>query len=191
MRFFIPPRLHKLTRTVTALALVLALAVSVTARQVRPGASLRVTTHDDAGQAVAAVMVELKRSGALVVKMTTDEKGIAGFTDVAPGTYEVVISKDGLETLNQTDVAVNAGAPVEINFTVVPKVNLRDTVTVQAGAGARVEKTASVPHELPRATVKELPGKPATVTDTLPLVPGVVRSPSGEIKISGQGEHRS
>ncbi|HKP10688.1 MAG TPA: carboxypeptidase regulatory-like domain-containing protein, partial [Blastocatellia bacterium] len=175
----------------TALALVLALPFSLMAQQVRAGATVRVTTHDEAEKAVAAVLVELKRNGATVTKATTDDKGVAEFTNVAAGTYEVVVSKEGLETLNQPDVAVTAGTPVEINFTVVPKVNLSDTVNVQAGADSRVEKSASVANELPRETVKELPGKPATVKDTLPLVPGVVRSPEGEIKISGQGEHRS
>jgi Carboxypeptidase regulatory-like domain len=186
-----PPRLHELTRLLTALALALALSFSAMARQTRAGATLRVTTHDEAEQAVAAVVVELKRGGATVTKTATDEKGVAEFTNVAPGTYEVVVSKEGLETLNQADVAVSAGTPIEVSFTVIPKVNLSATVNVQAGSDAPVERAASVPNELPRATVKELPGRPATVKDTLPLVPGVVRSPEGEIKISGQGEHRS
>jgi hypothetical protein len=191
MQFITPPRLRRLTRSLTALALALALPFSVMAQQVRSGASLRVTTHDEAEQAVAAVVVELKRGGTVVIQATTDEKGVAQFTNVAPGTYEVVISKEGLETLNQADVAVTVGTPVEINFTVVPKVNLSATVNVQAGAAAPVEKAASVSTELQRAAIKDLPGKPATVKDALPLVPGVVRSPEGEIKISGQGEHRS
>jgi Carboxypeptidase regulatory-like domain len=191
MRFFIPPCLRKLTRTLAALALVPALAFSVMARQVGSGASLRVTTHDEAERAVAAVLVELKRGAAVVMKTATDDKGVAEFTHVPPGTYEVVVSKEGLETLNQPGVTVQAGAPIEVSFIVVPKVKLSDTVTVQASADTRVEKAASVASELPRATIKELPGKPATVKDTLPLVPGVVRSPEGEIKISGQGEHRS
>jgi hypothetical protein len=191
MQFCSSPRFRKLTRAFTALALALALPFSVMAQSARPGATVRVTTHNEAEQPVAAVAVELKRNGTVVAKAMTDEKGVAEFANVAPGTYEVVISKEGLETLNQTDVTVTAGAPVEIAFTVVPKVNLSDTVNVQASADTQVEKAASVANELPRATVKELPGKPATVKDTLPLVPGVVRSPEGEIKIAGQGEHRS
>lgn len=192
MQFFRSPRFHQWTRSLTSLALVLALAMSAMAAQARAGATVRVTAHDEAEQAVAAVVVELKRGGTIVTKTTTDEKGVVEFTNVAPGTYEVVISKEGLETLNQTDVTVSAGQQqIEINFTVVPKVNLTDTVNVKAGAETPIEKAASVPNELPRATVKELPGKPATVSDALPLVPGVVRSPEGEIKISGQGEHRS
>ena len=174
-----------------ALALVPSLAFGVMARQARTGARLRVTARDEADRAVTAVVVELKRGGGAVMKTATDDKGVADFANVAPGTYEVVVSKEGLETLNQPGVTVTADAPVEVNFTVVPKVNLSDSVTVEAGSDAHVEKAASTPSELGRATVKELPGKPATVKDTLPLVPGVVRSPEGEIKISGQGEHRS
>src|SRR5438128_10166940 len=119
MQFFSSPRLHTLTRSLTALALVLALSFSVLAQQVRSGATMRVITHDEAEQAVAAVVVELKRNGTVISKTITDEKGLAEFTNIAPGTYEVVTSKEGLETLNQTDVAVTAGTSVEINFTVV------------------------------------------------------------------------
>src|SRR5436305_13344548 len=92
MQFFNSPRLHTLTRSLTALALVLALSFSVMAQQVRSGATMRVTTHDEAEQAVAAVVVELKLGGAVVSKTTTDGRGVAEFTNVAPGTYEVAIS---------------------------------------------------------------------------------------------------
>src|SRR5918911_196442 len=105
MLFFIPPRLHKLTRVLMALALVPALAFGAMAGQARVGARLRVTAHDEAERAVAAVVVVLKRGDAVVMKTTTDDKGVAEFVGVVPGTYEVVISKEGLETLNQTDVA--------------------------------------------------------------------------------------
>jgi len=39
--------------------------------------------------------------------------------------------------------------------------------------------------------VKALPSNPANVTDTLPLVPGIARTPDGEIQIGGTGENRS
>src|SRR5205085_479310 len=41
------------------------------------------------------------------------------------------------------------------------------------------------------AQVKTLPTNPATVSDALPLVPGVVRAPNGELIIDGSGEQRS
>src|SRR5205814_1843784 len=74
----------------------------------------------------------------------------------------------------------------------IPKVQLKDVVVnVQAGSEAPVEKGASPAVALSRVEVKGIPSRPATVKDTLPLVPGVVRSTEGEIKISGNGEHRS
>ncbi len=54
-----------------------------------------------------------------------------------------------------------------------------------------VEQSSSQKTEVRPAEVKTLPTNPATVTDTLPLVPGVVRSPDGELKIDGTGEQRS
>ena len=39
--------------------------------------------------------------------------------------------------------------------------------------------------------VKELPSRPATVNDALPLIPGIVRQPDGKLQLSGSGEHRS
>src|SRR5207237_7464196 len=93
MQWFHTLRFHKLARSVMGLALVLAFAVRTRAQQVRTGTSVRVTTRDEADKAVAAVVVELKRNGVIVIKATTSEKGEAEFTNVAPGTYEIVISK--------------------------------------------------------------------------------------------------
>src|ERR1035441_9173329 len=41
------------------------------------------------------------------------------------------------------------------------------------------------------AEVKDLPSRPATVNDALPLLPGIVRSPNGGLRINGSGEQRS
>jgi outer membrane receptor protein involved in Fe transport len=65
------------------------------------------------------------------------------------------------------------------------------TVTIHDRADSTIEKESSPATDLQRKQVKEAPNRPATVADTLPLVPGVVRSAEGEIKISGSGEHRS
>jgi len=151
-----------------------------------------VTTFDESDKPVSGVVVEVKLKGSLVATTTTNEKGEAEFTKLGPGTYEVGVSKETFEPLTQSDVALTAGAPVEIKFTMIPKVQLKDVVVnVQAGSETPVEKGASPAVALSRVEVKNIPSRPATVKDTLPLVPGVVRSTEGEIKISGAGEHRS
>jgi Carboxypeptidase regulatory-like domain len=154
--------------------------------------SIRITATDESEKPVAGVAVELKLKGKLVSTAATDERGETEFAKLLPGTYEVIVSKDTFETLNQTDIVLTAGAPIEVKFTMIPKVQLKDqVVNVQAGSETGVEKGSSPAAALGRVEVKNIPWKPATVVDTLPLLPGVVRSTEGEIKISGSGEHRS
>jgi hypothetical protein len=161
----------------------------------QPGQSslIRIITYDEASSPVLGVTVQIKRDNGVVSAIVTDEKGQAAATNLAPGKYEVVVSKEGFETRAQKDVTLSAAAAVEIKFTLVPKIALSEKVEISASASAAVmpEQTASVATELQADQIKNLPSKPTSVSDALPLVPGVIRSPQGEIKISGSGENRS
>ena len=185
-----PRRLRK-RLSLLAIALIFLFSIQIGAHPGR-SAGIRVTALDESDKPVPGALVEVKLKGSVVATTVTNEKGEAEFTKLAPGTYEIAISKESFEPLNQGDVALTAGAPIEVKFTMIPKVQLKDViVNVQAGTETGIEKGASPAAELGRAEVKNIPGMPATVKDTLPLVPGVVRSTEGEIKISGTGEHRS
>jgi hypothetical protein len=65
-----------------------------------------------------------------------------------------------------------------------------ETVEVHDTAPGVAEETTPATTVKP-AEVKELPSRPATVNDTLPLLPGIVRSPDGGLRINGAGEQRS
>jgi Carboxypeptidase regulatory-like domain/TonB-dependent Receptor Plug Domain len=160
------------------------------ARQARQ-VVLRVTAHDESDKPVPGVLVEVKGKNGVVATGSTNDKGEAEFPGIAPGTYEVVVSKEGTETLNESDVVISPTTPVEVRFTIIPKIEVKEAVTVQAGGTTPAEQGASTSTELQRTTLKNLPDKPATVADALPLVPGIVRSPEGQLRISGAGENRS
>jgi hypothetical protein len=153
---------------------------------------IRILTQDEANNPVSGVTVQVKRNKEVASATATNEKGEAVASNLAPGKYEIVVSKEGFETRTQQDVTL-AESALEVKITLVPKIALSDKVDISANASAAVtpEQTASVATELQAAQVKNLPSKPTTVSDTLPLVPGVIRSPQGEIKISGSGENRS
>jgi hypothetical protein len=161
----------------------------------QPGQSslIRIITYDEASSPVLGVTVQIKRDNGVVSAVVTDEKGEAAAKNLAPGRYEVVVSKEGFETRAQQDVTLSAASAVEIKFTLTPKIALSEKVEISASASAAVapEQTASVATELQVDQIKNLPSKPTSVSDALPLVPGVIRSPQGEIKISGSGENRS
>src|SRR3954453_20743410 len=61
------------------------------------------------------------------------------------------------------------------------------SITVRAGANSATTNGVSVSG----AGVKAVAGRPATVREALPLIPGVVRTPEGKLVISDSGEHRN
>ena len=118
----------------------------------------------------------------------TGTSGVADFKDVPCGSISVTASKDGFQPETKT-VQITSGANAEVTLILNPKMQ-RTSVDVTDTAPP-VEQSSSENNELRPAEVKTLPTNPATVSDTLPLVPGVVRSPDGELKIDGTGEQRS
>ncbi len=152
--------------------------------------TVEVSVTDLTNHPVAGASLELKAGGAVVATAQTDAAGRASFPDVKPGHYELGASKQGFEPAQQADVAISETGPASIDFKMVPALARQESIEV-TGKVAPVEQGGSPPSEVPPATAKELPGRPATVADALPLVPGVVRSPNGGLSLSGTGEHRS
>ncbi|HMX25145.1 MAG TPA: carboxypeptidase regulatory-like domain-containing protein [Blastocatellia bacterium] len=153
---------------------------------------LRVVTEDELKQPVAGVTVQIKLKDQIIATVVSDEKGEAILANFPANTYEVSISKEGFEPRTQTNLAVNPGMEVEIKFVMVKKLEVKEEVNVTATAATNTpEQTSSTPAELQSVTLKQLPNIGTQAADYLPLIPGVVRSPQGEIHISGTGENRS
>ena len=145
---------------------------------------IRISVHDPLGKPVADVHIQIGTDNGV-----TGSDGIAAFEAVPCGTWTVQASKDGFQDLSDSTHHFNTGVAGHVNLILAPQ-TVHDSVDVHATA-TLVEQSSSIKSELPPAEVKNLPSRPTTVTDTLPLVPGIVRSPDGEIKIGGTGEHRS
>jgi hypothetical protein len=147
--------------------------------------SLDVSVVDSSDRPVAGALVELKTGGVTVASQQTDDKGRASFRELKPAIYELIASRNGFESARKGSLEL----PASVELTLAPAL-VKDSVEVK-GTAAPLEQGASVPNEIPAQTVRELPGRPATVADALPLLPGVVRSPGGGLNISAAGEHRS
>jgi len=112
------------------------------------------------------------------------------FSALKPGLYRVAAAKDGYQPIRRDDLEVTASGEISLELTMVPALTHRDSVEVRETANP-VEMAASPPVELSAQTTKDLPSRPATVADALPLIPGVVREPGGGLTISAGAEHRS
>ncbi len=119
---------------------------------------------------------------------TTPTSGIADFTGVPCGTWTVRTEKAGFEAASGT-VEITSAANAQLSVVLNP--NIVHTSAEVVDKAPAVDQSASENNELHPSEVKTLPTNPATVSETLPLVPGIVRSPLGELIIDGTGEQRS
>ena len=153
------------------------------------GLQLDVAIVDQSKLAVPGVRVELIALGTPPLLTTTDENGRAVFPGLQPGKYQILIKQPGFEAIQQELNVAHDGVAPHFTFILTPALEkTKIEVTAQATA---VETGATQAASVSGKLAKELPNKPATVADALPLVPGVVREPGGGLKISDAGEHRS
>ncbi len=164
------------------------LALCVAAAAAAAPISVTVSISDQSSKPAAGVHIELRNGPDIAATAETGPDGRADFKDLAPGVYEIAASKAGYETLRKTDL--NLSSTTSIELTLVPALAVKQTVNVTAQA-APVEEGASTPVSMAGQEASQLPGRPATVADALPLLPGVARTPGGGLQISGSGEHRS
>jgi hypothetical protein len=149
------------------------------------GLQIDVAVFDQSKLAVPAVRVTLQPPPLAV---STDENGIASFRGLNPGNYRISVALKGFQSIER-DISLTAGPPVRIELTLVPTIeHTKIDVTAEA---TPVEQGATQPVSVSGQVAKELPSRPATVADALPLIPGVVREPGGALKISDAPEHRS
>ena len=153
------------------------------------GARVDVSVFDTGRQPVPGVRLELRTGDAPPLQAETDAAGRAAFVRLAPGHYLLTASKDGLEPVTRAfDLAAAAGTAVEI--TAVPALGRKESIRVE-GTVTPVEQGAAAPAQLDGRTAKEMPNRPATVADALPLISGVMREPGGGLVISASPEHRN
>ena len=124
------------------------ITITAPARQANQSGLIRIITQDEANKPVSGVTVQIKRNSEDVSAIATNEKGEAEATNLAPGKYEIVVSKDGFETRAQQEVTLS-GAAVEVKFTLTPKIALSDKVDIKPSpsAAAAPEHSHSVATE--------------------------------------------
>ena len=152
--------------------------------------TIEVLVLDRDNQPVPGARVELKNGPSIISQAETDPKGHARFPQLPAAHYGIAASKAGFEPLEKGDIDLSQPGSISVEMTLVPALEHHDSVEVKATADA-VAQGSSTSNQIEAKTVKELPSRPATVADALPLIPGVVRSPTGDLQISGTGEHRS
>ena len=165
-------------------------AVGLAQTQATAGLKLEVYVQDQSSLPVPAAGVRLKRGAEVLSTISTDEAGHAVFADLKQGRYSVSAVKEGFDPVEKIDFELSDSAPNKIEFTIVPSAAHKVSVEV-SDTVSPVDEGSAPPSSVSTLETKDAPTRPATVTDALPMLPGITRSPGGGLQLSGSGEHRS
>jgi len=151
-------------------------------------ASARLTgaVVDQAGAAVPGASVTIVESATNRTRVvTTTRGGIYSAAGLAPGEYRVEVALEGFKTIRRSGVAIATGETARIDF-VLAVGDVRENVTVAAGAPALRAETASLGALVPHEQVVQLPLNGRTFITLALLAPGVaLPAGSGLPRING------
>jgi len=152
---------------------------------------INLSVVDEKNLPVPDATIEARMGEGVKRSATTDSAGKAAFTVSAPGTYSLNIHKKGYLP-SETTLEISEGNAVpEIDVVLSSAAVGQQTVEVKGEASSPVTETSGGPSSLTPAEAEESALRSATVTDALPLVPGIVRGPDGSVRIAGFGEDHS
>ena len=151
--------------------------------------NVEISVVDSSGAAVAGASVQATLAGAVIATATTGDSGKATLS-LGDEKLDLTISRDGFVT-TQTTIDLRNGVPGQVEI-VLPKSQLsKQEVEVSATAASPSAETASAPAELNVKQADQTVGRPPTVADALPLIPGVARAADGSVQIAAYGETHS
>lgn len=145
---------------------------------------------DENQRPLARAQVEAVIKDHTITTAETNESGKASITLPAAGQYQIRVTKKEYLT-NETFLQItrNSLEPIEV---VVSHISLsKQEITVQGTSADPITQPSSDSATLATKQVKDVPFRPSTLKDALPLVPGVVRANDGSFGIAGYAENHS
>src|SRR5689334_1596034 len=171
--------------TVTLAALLTFLIVAVGAPQ---GGSIRgkiVADIPDQRRALPGVVVNLsgERLGDKKLETVTDFEGAYSFTGLLAGNYLLTVEYQGFKKYEQK-ISIQIDATVEHDALLQP-VPVSETVTVTSDPTEANRTESTTPSVITQQSLRDAPLIDQKFQDALPLLPGVVRGPDGNLNIKG------
>jgi len=124
------------------------------------------------------------------ISVTTGDRGDFSIRGLLPGTYVLTCTALGYEPYVATGVEVTASEAPNLHAVMPSQKRHVEQVEVRAQAGTVGQQSSSTPSTLSSQELTTLPVAEQKFKAFLPLVPGVIRSPSGKISIKGTLENQ-
>src|SRR6266567_1502767 len=158
--------------TMTAVLLLLFLSAPPLHAQVDTGSILGAVT-DASGAPINGAKVTLTNEGtSAALSTTTGTDGSYKFTPIKIGSYKVTASFQGFQTTTQTNIPVNVGADVLINFALKPGA-VTEVIEVSSAPPVLETQSGSVGQVVDSRNVNDLPLNGRNFTFLAQLAAGV------------------
>ncbi len=129
------------------------------------------------------------RLGDKQLQAVSDEEGRYNFIGLTAGDYAVSVELRGFKRYEQKTV-VQIEATVDLNILLQP-IALSETVTVTEDKTDADKTESTTAGVITSTTLRDAPLIDQKFQDALPLLPGVVRGPDGNLNIKGTRPHQS
>ncbi len=168
------PGLGTIVICVAAICVLVVTSPSTSAQAVN--ATLLGTVTDSSGAVVASAKVTITELKTGVSRTaTTNDSGNYGFSDLAPGQYEVAVESQGFKKAVRSGVDVLVNSDIRVNLTLQPG-TATETVIVTAEVPILQTDRADTGRKIEERQVEDLPlGFNRNLQGLLNLVPGTTR----------------
>jgi outer membrane receptor protein involved in Fe transport len=129
------------------------------------------------------VILSGERLGGKKLQSVTDSEGQFDFNDLVAGDYTVAVEFSGFKKYEQK-LSVQIEATVEQNILLQP-LPLTESVTVKDDPTDANKTESTTPSVITTQALRDAPLIDQKFQDALPLLPGVVRGPDGNLNIKG------
>lgn len=151
---------------------------------------MNVRVIDDNARPLSGVLIEAELGSMVMSTAKSDAQGRASVRCEAPRFCTVTVSLDGYNRV-QMQVGSKESAASELQIELSKSMQRTEAITVQAEEESPLAASESSESKLPVVEATASPLRPGTLIDALPLVPGVIRTPDGRVKIAGLDEQHS
>lgn len=152
--------------------------------------TINVHTVTKDGRPLPGVTIEGTSQAGITCKTITDNQGHGTLRGCGDNPTTLHISAH-LQGYIAAASDINTRNETNLEIALAPAADVQQSVTVQSSPQSPLAESSSSETKLPVADAKYSPLRPSTLTEALPLVPGVIRTPAGRVQISGLDEEHS
>ena len=152
--------------------------------------TINVHTVSKDGRPLPSVTVEGTSGTGITCSTVTDSEGRGNLRGCGDDLTTLHITAH-LKGYIAAAADINTKDETNVEIALTPGGDVQQSVTVESAPQSPIAESSSSETKLPLVDAKSSPLRPATVSEALPLVPGVIRSPAGRVQITGRDEQHS